>query len=267
VNAMSAETQTVTTVPLPCRSCGQGFITFTMAEGIHSLPCPKCGQKTKVHVVRNEDRWEVRTGSESESGSQETGASLEPPVSVDRKDALVPKETEEPMPKTKLSEEKREALRGDIKRGVKGGSPKARIFEALAKKYGVSPETIRYHLNGLTKKARPTPKKRTAGASPKAAKGAATATKKKALQMAKRAAARPARKTSVKAASNGLANLRVADAVKGLTTKDLERALEARKLLPELEASRASASSLRAKAGEAERHAARLERQFKKLVR
>jgi hypothetical protein len=192
------------------------------------------------------------------------GATLESPERVETKDALVQKETEEPMPKPKLTEEKRAALREEIKRSVKAGTPQARIFDNLAKKYGVAPETIRYYLKGLKKKTRPEPKKRIAQGSPKAV-GAPS--KGKAPRKAKRAAPHPARKTSVKAASNGLANIRVADAVKGLTTKDLERALEARKLLPELEASRASASSLRAKAREAEVHVARLERQFKKLVR
>ena len=168
------------------------------------------------------------------------------------------------MPKTKLTQEKRAALREEIKRGVKAGTPQARIFENLAKKYGVSPETIRYHLNGLSKKTHPKPKKSMAQGSPRAV-GAPW--KGKAPRKAKRAAPRPARETSVKAASHGLAKLRIADAVKGLTAKDLERALEARKLLPELEASRASALGLRAKAREADRHAARLGRQFKNLVR
>ncbi len=168
------------------------------------------------------------------------------------------------MPKAKLTVEKRAALREEIKRGLKAGTPKTRIFEKLAKKYGVSPETIRYHLNGLKKKARPEPKKRIAQGSPKAA-GAPT--KGKAPRKAKRAVARQARKTSLKATSNGRANLRVADAVRGLTAKDLERALEARKLLPEIDASRASAADLRGKTREAWLHAARLKRQFKKLVR
>lgn len=262
---MSVETKTGTTVPVPCRVCGQGSISFMVAEGIHSLPCPKCGQKTKVQVVRNEDRWEIRTGSDSETGTQEKGASLEPPGIVEIKGALIPKETE-PMPKTKLTEEKRAALRGEIQSSLKAGTKKARIFENLAKKYGVTEETIRYHLNGLSKKARPEPKKRMAQGSPKAGK-VVGATKGKAPRKAKKAAPRPARKTSVNATSKGLGTLRVADAVNRLTAKDLERALEARKLLPRLEASRANAASLRAKAREAEAQAARLERQFKKLVR
>jgi hypothetical protein len=210
---------------------------------------------------------QTETGDETESDSQETSASLEPRERVDGKDALTPKETEEPMPKPKLTEEKRAALRGDIQRGVKAGTPQARIFENLAKKYGVASETIRYYLKGLNKKTRPEPKKRPAGGAPKAQKAAGTPTKKKAPRPAKKAAPRPAMKTPVKVTSNGLAKLRIADAVKGLTAKDLERALEARNLLPELEASRASALGLRVKAREAEHHAARLERQFKKLVR
>lgn len=240
---------------------------FTMLEGIHSLPCPKCNQKTKVHVERVGDRWEVRTGSESESGSQESSVSLEPSDRVELKDALTPKEMEEPMSKPKLTKEKRSALRGEIERSVKAGTPQARIFEVLAKKYGVVPETIRYHLNGLKKKSRPEPKKPTAGGSPKGTKAAGTPTKKKSLRKAKQAVHRSARKTSVKAITNGLGTLRIADAVKRLTEKDLERALEARKLLPKVEASRASALELRSKAREAEAQTARLERQFKKLVR
>lgn len=263
---MSVETKTGTTVPVPCRVCDQGSISFTVAEGIHYLPCPKCGQKTKVQVVRNEDRWEIRTGSDSGTGTQVKGASLEPPGSVDLKEAPTPMEIEEPMPKTKLTEQKRAALRGEIQTGLKAKILQVRIFEDLSKKYGVSPETIRYHMKRLMKKARPEPKKRMSQASPKAAK-AVGAMKGKAPRKAKKAPSRPARKTSAKATSNGLGTLRVSDAVKGLTAKDLERALEARKLLPALEASRASAVDLRTKARQAERQTARLERQFKKLVR
>jgi len=168
------------------------------------------------------------------------------------------------MPKTKLTVEKRAALRGEIQRGLKAGTSQVRMFVVLSEKYGVSPETIRYYLKALLrKKARPEPKNRIPKGSPKAA-GAPT--KRKAPRQAKKAAPRPAWKTSVKATSNGLAKLRVADAVNRLTAKDLVRALEAKRLLPELEASRARASDLRTKAREAERQAARLERQFKKLV-
>jgi len=170
------------------------------------------------------------------------------------------------MPKTKLTNERRDALRKEIARSVKAGTPQAHIFETLSKKYGVSSEAIRYYLKALSKKAGLKAKKGAAQASPKAAKPV-KAGKGKASKNPKSVVKPQARKARAKFTSRGLAALRISDAVKGLTAKDLERALEARRLLPALEASRASALSLRVKAKEAAAQAARLERQFQKLVR
>lgn len=170
------------------------------------------------------------------------------------------------MPKNKLTDEKRDALRQEIKRGVKAGTPQARILETLSKKYGVSSEAIRYYLKALTKKTGLKAKKAAVKGAPKGAKPVKVG-KGKASKSPKSIVKPQARKARAKFTSRGLAALRISDAVKGLTAKDLERALQARNLLPALEASRARAESLRAKAREAAVQAARLERQFRKLVR
>lgn len=159
------------------------------------------------------------------------------------------------MPKTKLTEEKRATLRQEIARGVKAGTRQSRIFDTLGKKYGVSPETIRYYLKALRKNGPGAPKKGPAKRSPKTSNSSKNSKTR-----------RPAGTLSPKSKPHGLPHVRLADVVKGLTAKDLVRALEAKKLLPALEASRAKASDLRAKAREAARQVTRLERQFKKLV-
>jgi phage FluMu protein Com len=48
-------------VPIPCRHCHKAFARFTVAEGVHSLPCPRCGASTEVEVYSDAGVLRIRT--------------------------------------------------------------------------------------------------------------------------------------------------------------------------------------------------------------
>ena len=142
------------------------------------------------------------------------------------------------MAKRKLTDRQRTALRTLIRSLVKRGTPKAEILKRVSLKFSISPESARWYLNGRSSLARPTAKRR----------------------------AKPARR-------KGKLATRILNVVKNVTTGVLRKALEAKKLLPQLEAklkareklARAEAKvvqSLRA----AEAQAEKLKQKIAKLV-
>ena len=51
-----------TTVPIPCRACGEACMPFKLEEGRHPLSCPRCGSATIATVsIDEEGLWRVRT--------------------------------------------------------------------------------------------------------------------------------------------------------------------------------------------------------------
>ncbi len=49
------------TVPIPCRHCEKSLIRFTVAEGSHSLSCPRCGCATDVKVYSEGGSLKIKT--------------------------------------------------------------------------------------------------------------------------------------------------------------------------------------------------------------
>lgn len=58
---MPLELRPGATVPIPCRHCQKSLIRFTLAEGVSSLVCPKCGASTEVQVYAETGTWRVKT--------------------------------------------------------------------------------------------------------------------------------------------------------------------------------------------------------------
>ncbi len=48
-------------VPIPCRHCQKSLIRFTISDGSHALPCPRCAAITQVEVYLVGGTWQIRT--------------------------------------------------------------------------------------------------------------------------------------------------------------------------------------------------------------
>lgn len=48
-------------VPIPCRHCEKTLIRFTVAEGSHSLACPRCACATEVKVYTEGGVYRIKT--------------------------------------------------------------------------------------------------------------------------------------------------------------------------------------------------------------
>ena len=58
---MPLELRPGTSVPIPCRHCDKSLIRFTVAEGAHSLPCPRCNGLTDVKVYAEGAVYRIKT--------------------------------------------------------------------------------------------------------------------------------------------------------------------------------------------------------------
>lgn len=124
------------------------------------------------------------------------------------------------MAKQKLDPERRETLRRELREALASGTRQSQILDSMSRKYGIALETVRYHLKRLdhTEKSAPTKKARR-GRPRRVRKAAQTALK--------------ARHTAVPAGRP----VRLLDVVSQLSERALRRALKAKKLIPQLEAS------------------------------
>ena len=48
-------------VPIPCRHCEKSLIRFTVSEGSHSIPCPRCNGLTEVKVYSEGGALRIKT--------------------------------------------------------------------------------------------------------------------------------------------------------------------------------------------------------------
>lgn len=173
------------------------------------------------------------------------------------------------MAKQKLTPEERVVLRQELKAQMSAGVKTSEILKSLSKKYGITPEGLRWYMNG--------------------ASGSGTARKEKAVKKKAKAAKansrkqKPAKKTpkrakaerahSRKPSSNGHA-LHLPKVLGGLTEKALKGLLAAKRLVPSLEASRRLEEKLREGVRSLLRRlrlvgskARKLQRQIKRLAR
>lgn len=49
------------TVPIPCRHCEKSLIRFSVAEGAHSVACPRCNAMTDVKVYSEGGAYRIKT--------------------------------------------------------------------------------------------------------------------------------------------------------------------------------------------------------------
>ena len=50
-----------TFVPIPCRHCDKAMIRFSLAEGSHTLACPRCNCITDIRVYLDSGTLRVKT--------------------------------------------------------------------------------------------------------------------------------------------------------------------------------------------------------------
>jgi len=145
------------------------------------------------------------------------------------------------MPKPKLSDAEKSALREELKKRLAGGQTASKVQQELGAKFKVSPETVRYHGKQLAERD-----------------GAA-----------KRKRAKPGRKPQgVRKAKRALApSTDLRGLIRRYDPQALERAAKASKLLRELQAERERSTNLQVELRTSKRVAAKLDRQIKKLVR
>ena len=48
-------------MPIPCRHCEKTLIRFMVAEGAHTLACPRCGCATEVKVYTEGAAYRIKT--------------------------------------------------------------------------------------------------------------------------------------------------------------------------------------------------------------
>ncbi len=113
------------------------------------------------------------------------------------------------MAKRKLSEEQRGALRKELAEAVATGTRKTDIYASLGRKYGISPVTVAWYLNGG----------------------------KRAGNGRRRGPGRPRGSGKARATTGrkGAPRFRLLEMVNQLSERALRRALQAKKLLPRLE--------------------------------
>ena len=58
---MPLELRPGVSVPIPCRHCQKSLIKFTVAEGVSTLVCARCGASTEVQVYAETGTWRVKT--------------------------------------------------------------------------------------------------------------------------------------------------------------------------------------------------------------
>jgi hypothetical protein len=175
---------------------------------------------------------------------------------------------EKSMAKQKLTPEKRVALRTELKSQLSAGVKRSEILNSLSKKYGITPEGLRWYLNAESPNG--SARKAKAAKKTKAAKGKSRKPRA-AKKGPKRAWARNAR--AAKASSNGHA-LHLPKVLGSLTEKALKGLLAAKRLVPHLVASRRREQELRSSVRDLSQElraetskARRLERRIKKLAR
>jgi hypothetical protein len=167
------------------------------------------------------------------------------------------------MAKQKLTPEKRVALRKELKRKLAAGVSRSEILKTLSTKFGITPEGMRWYLKEKF---------------PKRSKASTASTGKRGMarrggQTLGKQGAKAKKATSAKPALNGSA-LHLPEVLNRLTERDLKRLLSAKKMVPDLEASRRREQELRTRVRElgrelrAESYKARkIQRQIKRLAR
>ena len=156
------------------------------------------------------------------------------------------------MAKRKLSDKQRANLKRSISQQLGHKVDMSDIVKNVASKYSISTETARWYL-----------KKHKNGKATRNGKPKRTAKKTRARK----------RRSVVKAHRNGN-GLRLVDAVQGFSREQLRRALSAKEVAPQLEASRRRQATLKEQANRAltavravERQTQRLEKRFRALTR
>jgi hypothetical protein len=258
------------------------------------VACPLCNVSTQVEVVPEGDRWRLKTSGETETtpALAEVTAANVSPETTDKIGPLPVPEEEKVMAKQKLTPEKREALRKELKAKIKAGLSRVEILKSLSDKFGISTEAMRWYWNaasasGTPKKVAP-PAKSKPAAGPrvalKASKKAAPAAKSK---PAKTKGPRPApnapkkvihkapvaKAHAAKPSQNGN-TLHLPGILAQHTEGEFKRFLAAKKLVPHLEAAtrreqelRKSVESLSRELRAESSKARQLQRQIKRLAK
>jgi len=151
------------------------------------------------------------------------------------------------MPKPKLTDEQKSALRAELRNRLKRGQPQADIKRALAESFKVSPESIRWYLKQAS-----------------AGRGAANGRKQSKGKV--RGAGRRAKTGAKGIRRTGGRQPRLIAALQTLPESTLKRILAAKRLQPRLDAERERATALRAELRDTERRARRLERKVARLL-
>lgn len=172
------------------------------------------------------------------------------------------------MAKQKLTPEKRVALRKELHAKQAAGVSRSAILKSLSAKFGISPEGMRWYLK--EKSPNGSPQKAAAPSKPKAIKGGSRGQKPAAKGPH---GTKPRKAPSPKPALNGN-SLHLPEVLNRLTEKDLKQLLAAKKLVPDLEASRRRERELRARVRDLGRElraesskARKIQRQIKRLSR
>jgi hypothetical protein len=231
-------------VPIPCRACGKGIVLFEIQEGTHSVACPLCNVSTQVEVVPEGDRWRLKTSGETETtpALAEVTAAIVSPETTGKIGPLPVPDEEKVMAKQKLTPEKREALRKELKAKIKAGLSRVEILKSLADRYGISTEAMRWYWNAAS--ANGTPKKVAPAAKSKPAK---TKSRRPAPKAPTKKAIHKTRVTKVRAAkpSQNGSSLQLPSILAQHTEKEFKRFLAAKKLVPHLEAATRREQELR----------------------
>ena len=156
------------------------------------------------------------------------------------------------MAKRKLTDKQRANLKRSISQQLAHKVDPSEILKKVSTKYSISTETARWYLKKLKN-------------------GKATRNGKPKRKVKKTSARK--RRSPVKAHRNGK-GLRLVDAVQGFSREELRRALQAKEVVPQLDAARRRHAALKAQAQRiikrtrlAERHARQLEKRLQKLTK
>lgn len=154
------------------------------------------------------------------------------------------------MAKQKLTKDQKESLRKELREGLTSGAQRSEMLDTLSRKYGITAESVRWHLNRLDHIDKGPSKRK--GRSRRTSRGVGAPRARRGRRPRKTAAAGAAGKPT----SRGAQSPRLRDLIQQLSVRTLRRALHAKRLLPQLEASTRR-----------ERQLAQRDRQIRRLLR